>query len=233
MAMGALASHKLRSALTLLGVLVGVFSIIVVMTAMKAMQKDIEERFNSLGGHTFVVSKWPGVFFGGPEDFGKYWRRRELTATQGRTLITRATLPYNVGLETEFASGDMSSRYAQASPDAGLFGETAGSFGAQNWVIHSGRALSDADVEGLHDVCVLGNALATNLFPVGSALNEKIKFNSINYTVVGVLEPKGALAGGNQDNFAIIPITTGLNRYAWRHQSVDILVQARSQQEYR
>jgi putative ABC transport system permease protein len=232
MAMSALAAHKLRSALTLLGVLVGVFSIIVVMTAMKAMQKDIEERFNSLGGQTFVVSKWPGVFFGGPADAEKYWRRKELSATQGRTLITRATLPYNVGLETDFPSGDMSSRYAQASPDAELIGETSGSFGAQNWVVHSGRALSDADVEGYHDVCVLGSALATNLFPVGSPLNERIKFNSINYMVIGVLEPKGALAGGNQDNFALIPITTGLNRYAWRHQSVDILVQARSQKEY-
>ncbi len=92
--------------------------------------------------------------------------------------------------------------------------------------------MSDADVEGVHDVCVLGSALATNLFPAGSPLNERVKFNGINYTVIGVLEPKGALAGGNQDNFAIIPITTGLNRYGWRRQSIDILVQARSDAEY-
>ncbi len=232
MAMSALAAHKLRSALTLLGVLVGVFSIIVVMTAMKAMQKDIEERFNSLGGHTFVASKWPGVFFGGPQDLMKYWRRHEITAAQGRALINRATLPYNVGLETDFPRGDMRSRYAQASPDAILYGETSGSFGAQNWVIQSGRALSDADVDGFHDVCVLGNGLSTNLFPNYSPINERIKFNGINYTVIGVLAPKGALAGGNQDNFLVIPITTGMNRYAQPHWTVDILVQARSQKEY-
>jgi putative ABC transport system permease protein len=79
---------------------------------------------------------------------------------------------------------------------------------------------------------VLGNTLATNLFPVGSALNERLRFNGINYTIVGVLESKGALSGGNQDNFAIIPITTGLNRYAWRHQTINILVQARDAKAY-
>ena len=59
MAMGAVAAHKLRSALTLLGVLVGVFSIIVVMTAMRAMKKKIESDLNQLGGQTFVVQTWP------------------------------------------------------------------------------------------------------------------------------------------------------------------------------
>src|SRR6266700_2393522 len=73
MAMSALAAHKLRSALTLLGVLVGVFSIIMVMTAMQAMQRQIANNLNKLGGETFVVAKWPGVFFGGPGSGMKYW----------------------------------------------------------------------------------------------------------------------------------------------------------------
>src|SRR2546423_14018000 len=59
MAMGALAAHKLRSALTLLGVLVGVFSIIVVMTAMRVMQSNIEKELGQLGAHTISVQKWP------------------------------------------------------------------------------------------------------------------------------------------------------------------------------
>jgi len=125
---------------------------------------------------------------------------------------------------------EVSSRYNQAVPGVGLNGDTPGSFGAQNWVIAEGRALADADVEGARDVCVLGSALATNLFPVGSPLEERVKFNGVNYTVIGVLQPKGALAGGNQDNFAIIPITTGINRYGWRHQTVSVLVQSRSQE---
>ena len=65
MAMGAITAHKLRSALTLLGVLVGVFSIIVVMTAMRVMQSSIEDQLSSLGGQTFMVRKWPNAYFGG------------------------------------------------------------------------------------------------------------------------------------------------------------------------
>src|SRR5215470_3480459 len=83
MAMGALAAHKLRSSLTLLGVLVGVFSIIVVMTAMRVMQRDIENQLTRLGSQTFVVRKWPGIYFGGPEGFERYWRRKNITLAQG------------------------------------------------------------------------------------------------------------------------------------------------------
>ena len=64
MAIGAIAAHKLRSALTLLGVLVGVFSIIVVMTAMRVMQSNIERQLSSLGNQTFMVKKWPGTYYG-------------------------------------------------------------------------------------------------------------------------------------------------------------------------
>src|SRR5947199_5534431 len=85
-AMGALAAHKLRSALTLLGVLVGVFSIIVVMTAMRVMQSDIEKEISQLGSLTFMVRKWPGIYFGGPDGFEKYWRRKNVTYDQGVRL---------------------------------------------------------------------------------------------------------------------------------------------------
>ena len=74
MAANSLAAHKLRSALTLLGVLVGVFSIIVVMTTMRAMQKFIESNLSQLGGETFVVDKWPGFSV---QDNAKYRRRKD------------------------------------------------------------------------------------------------------------------------------------------------------------
>ena len=65
----------------------------------------------------------------------------------------------------------------------------------------------------LRDVCVLGANLAKDLFPFGSASEQRVKFNSVKYKVVGVLESRGAMAGGNQDNFVVMPITTGINRY--------------------
>src|SRR5215467_9844889 len=97
MATTALTAHKLRSALTLLGILVGVFSIIVVMTAMRVMQSDIESKISRLGSQSFMIRKWPGIYFGGPEGFEKYWRRKNITLAQGQQLQERATLATAVG----------------------------------------------------------------------------------------------------------------------------------------
>src|ERR1044071_5926032 len=114
MAMGALAAHKLRSALTLLGVLVGVFSIIVVMTAMRVMQNDIESHISQLGSQTFMIRKWPGIYFGGPEGFEKYWRRKNITLDQGTRLQDKATLAQAVGIETVFWGGQVESKYKKS-----------------------------------------------------------------------------------------------------------------------
>src|SRR5438445_2385107 len=105
------------------------------MTTMRAMQKDIGQKFNSLGGDTFELQKWPGVFFGGPNDAEKYWRRKEISQAQGQLIANRATLPLSTGLDTDFNDVEVSSRYNQAVPGVGLNGDTPGSFGAQNWVI--------------------------------------------------------------------------------------------------
>jgi putative ABC transport system permease protein len=231
MAMGALGAHKLRSALTLLGVLVGVFSIIVVMTAMRVMQSDIESEMKELGSQTFMIDKWPAIYIGGPEGFQKYRRRKNITLEQGLALMSRVSLPLNVGIESMFWGGQVETRYKKTSPNVQLFGETPGSFPARNWILKEGRLLLDMDVDGARAVCVLGNSLAKTVFPHSSALGEPLKLNGINYTVVGVLESKGSSLGGDQDNFAIVPVTTGLNRWN-RRRTLNILVQARDQASY-
>src|SRR5271155_4400172 len=99
MAIGAIIAHKLRSALTLLGVLVGVFSIIVVMTSMRASQKKIESDLNQLGGQTFKVQTWPDIMVDGPQGMQKCRRRQRINLQQGTELARRATLPLSVGLE--------------------------------------------------------------------------------------------------------------------------------------
>jgi putative ABC transport system permease protein len=232
MAMSALAAHKLRSALTLLGVLVGVFSIIVVMTAMRVMQTDVEREMSQLGGQTFMIQKWPAVYFGGPEGFEKYWRRKNITFAQGMRVEEKATLARSVGMETTFWGGQIETRYKKSAPNVQLFGETPGSFPARNWELHEGRVLMDVDVDSTRDVCVLGSGLAKTVFPRTSAVGERLKINGINYVVVGVLEPKGGQLNGDQDNFAVIPITTGMNRFGRWRRSLSILVQARDQASY-
>jgi putative ABC transport system permease protein len=232
MALGALASHKLRSALTLLGVLVGVFSIIVAMTAMRVMQNQVEDQMSELGSQTFQVTKWPTLFFVSREDWIKYWRRPDFTLAQGLQVMEKADLAIAIGLEGHFWQGQVQSRYKTTSPSVSLLGETPGSFQARKWNLQEGRFIVDADVDAARDVCVLGGGLAKTVFPYGTAVGERLKINGFNYTVVGVLETKGSSQEGDQDNFAIMPLTAGLNRFGRRNRNLNILVQARDQASY-
>jgi putative ABC transport system permease protein len=231
MAMSAISAHKLRSALTLLGVLIGVFSIIVVMTAIRAMESNIDREISSLGSQTFMISKWPAFYFGGSGgDFQKYWRRKDITMAQGKRLQDKTSLAAFIGMESQLWSGSITTRYKSSAPDVELFGETPGSFPAHNWTPGEGRVLIDADVDSARNVCVLGAGLAQNIFPTSSPVGDRVKIDGINYTVVGVLESQGGSLGGNQDNFAVIPLSTALNRYGRR--SLSILVEAHDRDTY-
>ena len=233
MALSAIAAHKLRSALTLLGVLVGVFSIIVVMTAMRVLQSNIERQLSSLGGETFMVRKWPGTFIGmSSGDYEKYWRRKNVTLKDGKRLQEKINVPAIIGIESMFWSGEIKTRYKTSAPTVRLYGETPGSFPAHNWNLAEGRLLLDADVDSTRNVCVLGYGLATNIFPNSSAVGELIKIDGINYSVVGTLESKGGAMGGDQDNFVVVPLTTCLNRYGRWWRSLNILVQAPDRESY-
>ena len=232
MAMNALVAHKLRSCLTLLGVLIGVFSIIVVMTAMRVLQSNIESELSQLGSYTFQVRKWPAVYFGGPEGFEKFLRRKNITMQHGRMVMDRATLADSVGIQSYLWGGEGVSRYEKTPPNLALFGATPGCFAARNWIVAEGRMLSETDVDASRDVCILTGKISKILFPHASPLGERVKFDGIGYLVIGVLETKGAALGGDQDNFAIVPITTGLNRYGRWWRSLDILVQAHDQASY-
>jgi putative ABC transport system permease protein len=232
MALGAVAAHKLRSSLTLLGVLVGVFSIIVVMTAMRVMQSVVESELSQLGDQTFMVRKFPIILFNKPEGLEKIRRRKNITLHEGLRLEEGATLARAVGVESSFWAGQIQTRYKRTAPDVRLYGETPGSFPARNWTVQDGRGIAETDVQGARDVCVLGNSLARAIFPAGAALGERVKIDGLNYTVIGVLAAKGGSLGGDQDKFAVIPITTGLNRFGYIWRSVTILVQARDRASY-
>jgi putative ABC transport system permease protein len=232
MAMNALVAHKLRSALTLLGVLIGVFSIIIVMTAMRVLKGNIEKEMSQLGSQTFAIQKWPQVQFGGPAEWEKYWRRKNITLAHGRKVEDKATLANSVGIEGNFWGGQVETRYQKTPPTVQMLGETPGSFPARNWTVAEGRALSETDVDNARDVCVLGSGLAKTVFPFGSPVGDRLKLNGINYTVIGLLAPKGGSLGGEQDNFAVIPITTALNRTGRWWRSLTILVQARDAASY-
>ena len=223
MALTALTSHKLRSGLTLLGVLVGVFSIILVMTAMRAMKNNIEQELGALGGKTFVISRMPGAYFGGPDGFMKFFRRKEITFAQASKFAQKAAAfaPF-VGLHASFLNREITSRYKETPPNVAVEGATPGVFQTNNWTVIEGRSLLDSDVEAARDVCVLSSDVARTLFPLGTPVGQRIKVAAISYTVVGVLERGSSTDGA--PGLAVIPITTGLNRYG-RLRDVTLLVQ--------
>jgi putative ABC transport system permease protein len=220
MALNAITAHKLRSSLTLLGVLIGVFSIIVVMTAMRVLKQNAENWMSGLGSQTFAIQRWPELQFGNRSDWLKYERRKYVTLEQSRQVKEKATLAADVGVEGDFWRGQVSTRYAKTAPTTQLLGETPGSFPARNWDVDDGRVLSENDVDDAREVCVLGSALAKTAFPFGSAVGEEIKINGYKYMV------------GRQDNFAIIPITTALSRYGRWWDDLTILVRARNSASY-
>lgn len=231
-ALGALAAHKLRSALTLIGVLVGVFSIIVVMTAMRVMQNNIEGELGQLGANTFSITKYPVIHVHGRDGWERIWRRKNITWQQIEALKARLPPSINIAVEAQLSRDAVSARGVETNPDVGFIGASPEAFPARNWIIEHGRAIMASDVDSVRSVCVLGGSLAKKVFPHSSPLNEKVKFRGINYTVVGVLEPRGTSFGGDQDNFLVVPISTGLNRYGSHWRSLNILIQAPSQTEF-
>ena len=232
MAASSIVAHKLRSCLTLLGIMVGVFSIIVVMTAIRVLQSNVEKELSDLGANTFAISRFPAIVVDdGGNNFERYMRRKRITWEYAEVLKTRSKLALNIGVRDRLTQGVAKSRHKQTNPNVELQGVTVETFETRNWSIQEGRAFSQPDIDSARLVCVLGNSLAKKLFPQGSPLGESVKFDGIGYQVVGVLESKGSMFGQDQDNFMAVPVTTGLNRYG-RNHSVNIQIQARSREAY-
>jgi putative ABC transport system permease protein len=230
LALSAIRAHPLRSVLTVLGILVGVFSIVLVMTAIRVLQASLETQMSQLGTHTFQVQRFPAIQVeGGPEAWQRYARRRKFRMTDARRLIERASLASAVSVVVMADTAEASSEFARTNPNIPLNGVSPSAFVTRNWIVAEGRALGDPDAG--RNVCVLGAGLAKKLFPRGSAIGQPIKYRGVNYAVVGVLEEKGAVFGQSQDNFMAVPVETVMDRYG-RELPFAIQVQAHDAASY-
>lgn len=232
LALSAVRSHVLRSLLTMLGVMVGVFSIIVTMTSIRILQNGLETQLSQLGSHSFQIQRWPAIQFDGdPETWRRYAARKVFYLEDARHLQQRATLALAIGVLTGIDPGEVSSPYTKTNPNTRGMAVSADAFLTQNWVVAEGRPIAISDEESYRRVCVLGSALAKRLFPHDDALGSRVKYHGVYYQVIGVLESKGAAFGQSQDDFLAIPITTGLERFG-RRRSVNIQVQAHNKESY-
>ena len=199
MAMNALAAHKLRSALTLLGVLIGVFSIIVVMTAMRVLKQHAEIGLSQLGSQTFAIQRWPEV------QFGDRLRLAEILAAQIRHPGTGTAGGGESHARRQrrhrrqfLARTDVDPLRQNAARPRGCSAKPPAVSRRATGTLTTAAPCPDNDVDNARDVCVLGSALAKTAFPFGSPVGEEIKINGFKYAVVGVLAPKGGSLGGNR-----------------------------------
>ncbi len=231
MAVNAIKVNKLRSSLTLLGIGVGVFSIIGVMTAMGVLQNAIENGLSQLGTNTFQIQKYPAINFHGPRERNKYRNRKDITYDEGLRFIRRMPNVKAIGLEDGFGSKQVVFNGEKTNPDVHIMGETPGGFSTNNITIKDGRIFTNDEVESADAVCVLGNSVVEKIFPHTYPVGEFVKINGERFRVIGTTEKQGSVLGGNQDNFVAIPLTTGMNLYG-KDRSIDIMVQSLSQDDY-
>ncbi len=229
MAVDALKANKLRSILTLLGIAIGVFSVIGVMTAIRTMESSITEGLNVFGTNTFMIQKYPSINIGHMD--AKYRNRKNITYAQFKDLKEKATLPKLVAVVD--AIGGKSIRYEDGkTKGVYLYGGSQGSLRALNAFIGDGRDLTQQDIDNYRRVVILGMDAVDQLFPFEDPLGKAISIDGINFNVVGVLERRGKLFGQSQDNYVIIPITNYLQRYADPRSSLAITVEAQSAELY-
>jgi len=230
MAWSSVCTHKLRSALTMLGIAIGVFSVIGAMTVISALQASIEEQLNVLGSTSFQISKYPAIHSHGP--INPYANRRNIMIGQAQRVKelladTGATISLNVnrwGRQVFYED-------KKTNPNNNLVGTDEAFITGRAYNVALGRNITPQDVEYGRAVCVIGADTRDRLIPVGDALGAIVRVDGQGYRVVGILERKGELFGQSQDNLVIIPITRFLQVYGRENRSIGINVQARTQAE--
>jgi putative ABC transport system permease protein len=231
-ALNAIRMNKLRSALTLLGVVVGVFSIIGVMTAVQVLQDSIESGLSNLGSNTFQIQKFPAMFVGGHAAWEKYRHRKDITLDQAEYAISKLTTAQYAAIEA-FTGGKTIQTLSglKTNPNVAVGGEVPEGIPTNNWTIKDGRSLTDNEQTYSANVVILGPDVVSKLFPLGGAVGQDVKIGNDRYTVIGTFEPKGSAMGGNSDNFVVIPLSKFLNEFG-KQRSLHIMVKAKSPEVY-
>ncbi|RPI02189.1 MAG: FtsX-like permease family protein [Ignavibacteriae bacterium] len=228
MSLVSIRTNKLRSALTLLGIVIGVFSIIGVMTAVQVLQNSIESGLSNLGTNTFQIQKQP-VIANRPQ-YLKSLKWKDLTYEQAKAVKGRITLARYVGIGTYYGQSTVQFEGHKTNPDVDVGGEEPEGLHTNNWAVREGRNISDDDVKYAAMVIILMDDVVKKLFPYGGAVGSVVKVGSQRYTVIGTYEHKGSSIGGN-DNKVILPLTTFLEQYG-KDRSVYLKVQAKSAEVY-
>jgi putative ABC transport system permease protein len=209
LALGAIWAHKLRSALTLLGMVIGVASVVVVVSLIQGFNTYVDEKIANIGSKTFSIYRFD--FF---KDFkntdtiaAAQRRNKELTMEDYDFIRAHSQLIDKLGART-FPAPRQIKYENQVLDSVPVNGTTANAADIEKIDIEDGRYFIDAEDEAGARVAFLGSDVATKLFPTGTVVGNEFSMGGIPFKVIGVAAEKGTVFGQSQDNYINIPIKT-------------------------
>ncbi len=206
-ALRALRANKLRSILTMLGIIIGVSAVISLLSIGQGVEKFINSQFNALGTNlVFVLPKLSNSQ--GAQFVAQFANQTTLTQNDARTLSDPAVVPdiSNVSAQIRL---DALARYADAKLTTAVRGVNPAYFAQRGLAVTEGRELEDGDVQAQTRVAVIGKTVVDELFPPDvSPLDRMIRVNDVPFKVVGILAERGGNQFSNDDNQIIVPVTT-------------------------
>ena len=232
MAMQAIRVNKLRSSLTLVGIVLGVASIIGVMTAVSVVQATMEAEMSILGAQTFQVQKWPSGF-STEEERRKAMRRPPITLSDAQAIRDNVQNVDIVGSELWQFGFKAEYRDNETNDNVTICGGTPEYPQNNTHFVRDGRNISAMDVRSGNRVAVIGHAIAQKLYPFVDPIGRDIRIDGREYKVIGVFDEKKSAFGSQYDNYVLTPITTFMRIYGMTDgngfaRSVNVTVHAKS-----
>ena len=213
-ALGSLRQNKLRTALTLVGIIVGVTAVIAVVTIIKGLDQTVAQTFSSQGSTVFTVSKRPQVITS-REDFIKFNKRKAVTPEDAEAITRLCTACWRTGVAVNSVQpAKRGDQKIEATQVRGMAPNHM--FDIDGVTIDAGRIWTESEGAAGGDVCIVGSDIVTNLFPGESAeraVNQDIWVGGHRYIIIGVLQPLGKILGISRDNRVYIPFATYKKRF--------------------
>jgi putative ABC transport system permease protein len=219
-ALQSLWANKLRSVLTLLGLVIAVATVIAVMTFVNGINGFVAEKIFNLGADVFIVSKAPNVITN-VDQFLDSEKRKDIHYEDFLAVQEACTACKNVGASASQVNVQV--KYNELnSTDSTARGWTPGMAAIYDLDLNSGRILTDSDVNAGSNVVVIGNDIAENLMSGVDPLGKEIRVNGQMYTVIGVAAPKGKTLGQSQDNWVMLPLSAWYKQFGSQRISLRI-----------
>jgi putative ABC transport system permease protein len=224
-----LRSHRLRSGLTMLGILIGIAAVILTVGLGEGAQAQVSSRIDALGTNLLVVT--PGSSTGTGGIRGGAGSASTLTASDATALSSKVVAP-DIAAVAPTTQRSQTLTSTATNWTTSVVGTTPAWLGVRARALQEGRFLTDADLGADASVCVLGATTAQELF-TGDPIGQSVTVDGLPTTVVGVLQPTGATGGAaSQDDMALVPLSTAQQRIfggSTRLSVQDIYIEATSQ----